>query len=126
MSDKYTQKIAKEMLKKFNSQGVPSKTVNSAFGKFDESTVFIPWYLKPFAKKIRAIACHHFFSGYFSGYYSNTTEAGNTVKIKRPKAYASAVLEPSEQEIHDAIDKLVPNNASLNDLVKSIASREGK
>jgi hypothetical protein len=34
--------------------------------------------------------------------------------------------EPSEQEIHDAIDKLVPNNASLNDLVKSVASREGK
>ena len=69
MSDKYTQKIAAEMLKKFNSQGALSKTVDSAFGKFDESTVFIPWYLKPFAKKIRAIACHHFFSGYFSGYY---------------------------------------------------------
>jgi hypothetical protein len=122
MSNEHTQKIAKEMLKKFNSQGVLSKTVDSAFGKFDESKVFIPWYLKPFAKKIRAIACHHFVSGYFS----NTTGASDTVTFKRPKAYPSAKLDPTEQEMHDAIDKLVPNNASLNDLVKSIASREGK
>jgi hypothetical protein len=122
MSDKYTQKIAGETLENFNSDRVLSKTVSLVSDKFDEATVFIPWYLKPFAKKIRAIACHHFVSGYFS----NTTGASDTVTFKRPKAYASAKLDPTEQEIHDAIDKLVPNNASLNDLVKSVASREGK
>jgi hypothetical protein len=120
VSSEYKQKITAEILKKFNSERVLSKTVSPNFGIFNESKVVIPWYLKPFAKKIRAIARHHFTDGYFS----NNEGASDTVTFKRPKAYASAVFEPSEQEMHDVIDKLVPNNGSLNDLVKSIASRE--
>tara|TARA_R110000851_G_scaffold131784_1_gene266032 strand:+ start:364 stop:630 length:267 start_codon:yes stop_codon:yes gene_type:complete len=88
MSDEHAKKLAAKILRKFNSQGVLSKAVDSAFCKFDESKVFIPWYLKPFAKKIRAIACSHFVSGYFS----NTTGASNTVAFKRPKAYESKLL----------------------------------
>ena len=85
MSSDNIQNITAEMLKKFSSKTVLSKTVDSVFGRFDESKVFIPWYLKPFAKKIRAIARHHFTDGYFS----NTTGASDTVTFKRPKAYAS-------------------------------------
>jgi hypothetical protein len=85
MSSEYTKKMAAEMLEKFNSQRVLSKAVDLAFGGFDESKVFIPWYLKPFAKKIRSIACHHFTDGYFS----NIKGASDTVTFKRPKAYES-------------------------------------
>ena len=85
MSSEYAKKMESEILKKFNSERVLFKTVDSAFNKFDESKVFIPWYLKPFAKKIRAIACSHFISGYFS----NTTGASDTVTFKRPKPYES-------------------------------------
>ena len=85
MNDKNTKSIAALFIKKFNSQRVLSKTVSPAFGNFDESKVFIPWYLKPFAKKIRAFACHYF----VNGYYSNIKGASDTVTFKRPKEYAS-------------------------------------
>lgn len=78
-------KMAALFLEKFNSERAFSKAVDSAFCKFDESKVVIPWYLKPFAKKIRSIACRHFVSGYFS----NTTNASDTVTFKRPKPYES-------------------------------------
>jgi hypothetical protein len=122
MNDEYTKKMAALFIEKFNSKKVLSKTVNSPFDNFDGSTVFIPWYLKPFARKIREIARHNF----TFGYYSNIKGASDTVAFKRPKEYASVVGAPSTQEMRNAIDELVPNNASLNDLVKSIASREGK
>jgi hypothetical protein len=122
MSDEYTKKMAALFIEKFNSKKVLSKTVNSPFDNFDGSTVFIPWYLKPFARKIREIARHNF----TFGYYSNIKGASDTVAFKRPKEYASVAGAPSTQEMRNAIDELVPNNASLNDLVKSIASREGK
>tara|TARA_R110002111_G_scaffold86732_2_gene135879 strand:- start:86 stop:349 length:264 start_codon:yes stop_codon:yes gene_type:complete len=78
-------KMAALFLEKFNSERVLSKTVDSASDKFDDSTVFIPWYLKPFTKKIRAIARHQFVCGYFT----NTTGASDTVTFKRPKDYES-------------------------------------
>ena len=122
MGSEHAQKITVEMLKKFNSERVLSKTVNSPFDNFDESKVIIPWYLKPFARRIRAIARHNF----IDGYYSNIKGATNTVTFKRPKEYSSVRGEPTNQEMHDAIDKLVPNNGSLNDLLKSMASRNGE
>jgi hypothetical protein len=122
MGSEHAQKITLEMLKKFNSERVLSKAVDLPFGNFDESTVFIPWYLKPFSKKVRSIARNQLTRGYFS----NTTGASDTVTFKRPKDYSSVGVEPTTQEMHDAIDKLVPNNGSLNDLVKTMASREGE
>jgi len=88
MSSEYTKEMEARMLEKFRHhypEIFTPKPVDLAFGKFDGSKVFIPWYLKPFAKKIRSIACRHFVSGYFS----NTTGAGDTVTFKRPKPYES-------------------------------------
>jgi hypothetical protein len=85
MSSEHTQKITAEMLKKLSSERVLSKTVSSHFNNFDESKVIIPWYLKPFSRKIRAIARHNF----AYGYYSNIKGATDTVTFNRPKEYAS-------------------------------------
>jgi hypothetical protein len=85
MTSEYTKKITVEMLKKFSSERILSKTVSTPFNNFDESKVIIPWYLKPFARKIRAIARHNF----AYGYYSNIKGATDTVTFKRPKEYAS-------------------------------------
>jgi hypothetical protein len=85
MGSEHAQKITVEMLKKFSSERILSKTVSTPFNNFDESKVIIPWYLKPFARKIRAIARHNF----AYGYYSNIKGATDTVTFKRPKEYAS-------------------------------------
>ena len=85
MSHEHTKKLTDLFLARYNLETALPKTIDSPFNKFDESKVFIPWYLKPFSKKIKSIARHHF----VDGYYSNLKGASDTVTFKRPKEYAS-------------------------------------
>jgi len=83
VDNKYTRQISKVIIEKMEGQSVLSKVETSFLPGFDESKVIIPWYLKPFSKKIRAIASRHF----IDGYCSNKKGWHDTITFKRPGLY---------------------------------------
>lgn len=90
--EKITQKKLEGLAVAFSKSLVLRKNMDKIKSKFDPACVFIPWYLKPFKKRIIGIASTAHLRGYLANIGSN-----DTVKFKRPVPFVSTGSDCPEQ-----------------------------